>query len=344
MDLSFGARLRLQRERRHVALSAIAAETKINLSLLEALERDDLSRWPEGIFRRGYVRAYAQAIGLEPGPVVRELVELFPDSIDMPPPGLATQPNPTEPSVSGESPTRLGRMITSAFAAVPAVQHPQRREPAGATVIAAALDSPGAGEPVRPEPDAAAVAQDDAIDDEPHRPTPGGSTADGDGRVESEPLRPEPSLAAAAHLCTRLGQVLDRREVPPLLEDAAKILDAVGLILWCWDPHASALRPSLAHGYSDAVLARLPGVRRDEDNATAAAFRSAEPCVVNGGDGVTGAVVVPLMATRGCVGVLALELRYGGEERESVRALATILAAQLVTLIGSGPLAEAVSA
>jgi GAF domain-containing protein len=122
------------------------------------------------------------------------------------------------------------------------------------------------------------------------------------------------------------------------------MLDAVGLVVWSWDHRGSALRPSLAHGYSDTVLARLPIVQGDADNAIAAAFRSAEPCVVNGGDDVTGAAVIPLMAPGGCVGVLALELRNGGERRESVRALATIIAAQLVTLLGSAPIAAAASA
>jgi hypothetical protein len=42
--------------------------------------------------------------------------------------------------------------------------------------------------------------------------------------------------------------------------------------------------------------------------------------------------------------VLAVELRHGDEQREDVRALATILAAQLVTLVESAPLAEAVNA
>jgi hypothetical protein len=42
--------------------------------------------------------------------------------------------------------------------------------------------------------------------------------------------------------------------------------------------------------------------------------------------------------------VLAVELRQGGEQRESVRALATILAAQLATFVGSVPLAQAANA
>jgi hypothetical protein len=137
---------------------------------------------------------------------------------------------------------------------------------------------------------------------------------------------------------------LETRDVAPLLEGAAKILNAVGLVVWIWDPHQTALRPALAHGYSDDVLAQLPGVRRDADNATATAFRSAQTRIVNGSDLASGAVVVPLMTPGGCGGVLAVELRHGREQSESVRALAMIFAAQLATLVGFAPLAEAVNA
>ena len=83
MPESFGAQLRQRRERQQIALTTIAEQTKIKLSLLEALERDDLSHWPEGIFRRAFVRAYAHAIGLEPDVVVREFLEVHPDPIEV---------------------------------------------------------------------------------------------------------------------------------------------------------------------------------------------------------------------------------------------------------------------
>ena len=76
---SFGRRLRFQRERRGIRLETISASTKINASLLGDLERDDVSKWPSGIFRRAFVREYAAAIGLAPEPVVAEFVKLFPD-------------------------------------------------------------------------------------------------------------------------------------------------------------------------------------------------------------------------------------------------------------------------
>src|SRR3982075_2643440 len=82
MAESFGARLRQRREREQITLTSIAEQTKISLSLLEGLERDDVSHWPAGIFRRAFIRAYAHAIGLEPDVVVREFLELYPDPIE----------------------------------------------------------------------------------------------------------------------------------------------------------------------------------------------------------------------------------------------------------------------
>src|ERR687893_2468199 len=81
MPDSFGARLRRQREQQNIPLVTIAEQTKIKVSLLEALERDDVSRWPVGIFRRAYIRTYAHAIGLSPDQVLREFLERYPDPV-----------------------------------------------------------------------------------------------------------------------------------------------------------------------------------------------------------------------------------------------------------------------
>ena len=89
MPESFGARMRRRREQQQIALTTIAEQTKIKLSLLDALERDDVSRWPPGIFRRSFVRAYAQAIGLDPEATLREFLEQFPDPVDPAVPGRA---------------------------------------------------------------------------------------------------------------------------------------------------------------------------------------------------------------------------------------------------------------
>jgi transcriptional regulator with XRE-family HTH domain len=81
-DQSFGRRLRRERERRQIALRSIAENTKISMSLFADMERDDVSRWPSGIFRRSFIRAYAQAVGLDPDETAREFLERFPDPHD----------------------------------------------------------------------------------------------------------------------------------------------------------------------------------------------------------------------------------------------------------------------
>lgn len=75
---SFIARLRRHRERNGISLAQIGAETRINPELLEALERNDLSAWPRGVYARAWMRAYASAIGLDPIDTVDEFCRLFP--------------------------------------------------------------------------------------------------------------------------------------------------------------------------------------------------------------------------------------------------------------------------
>jgi transcriptional regulator with XRE-family HTH domain len=96
---SFGRRLRRERERRQIALTSIAENSKISVSLLRDLERDDVSKWPPGIFRRSFMRAYAQAVGLDVEATTREFLERFPD----PDPDGLNRPKSTLPA----SPLRL---------------------------------------------------------------------------------------------------------------------------------------------------------------------------------------------------------------------------------------------
>src|SRR5713226_8014194 len=115
MPESLGARLRQRREKEQIALTTIAEQTKIKLSLLEALERDDVSHWPAGIFRRSFIRSYAHAIGLEPDVVVREFLELHPDPIAVLPTALTAALEVGAGSVSPRPPTRLRYLVGTAI-------------------------------------------------------------------------------------------------------------------------------------------------------------------------------------------------------------------------------------
>jgi transcriptional regulator with XRE-family HTH domain len=78
-DQSFGKWLRHERERRQISLESVADRTKIGIGLLRALERDDVSRWPPGLFRRSFIRSYANATGLDAETILLEFLTRFPD-------------------------------------------------------------------------------------------------------------------------------------------------------------------------------------------------------------------------------------------------------------------------
>jgi hypothetical protein len=75
---TFVTRLRRHRERGRVTLDDIAAATCVKRQLFEALEQNDLSAWPRGVYARAWIRAYAAYVGLDPADTVEEFCRLFP--------------------------------------------------------------------------------------------------------------------------------------------------------------------------------------------------------------------------------------------------------------------------
>jgi cytoskeleton protein RodZ len=73
----FGKTLREARERRGVTLRQIASATKLSVSQLEALERNDVAKLPGGIFSRGIVRSYAAQVGLDPEKAIQDFIAHF---------------------------------------------------------------------------------------------------------------------------------------------------------------------------------------------------------------------------------------------------------------------------
>ena len=154
-------------------------------------------------------------------------------------------------------------------------------------------------------------------------------------RVGPPPAHSVPglNLADAAALCGDLAKVMDTREVPPLFERAALILAAKGAVLWVADPGGSLLRPSLTHGYSDRVVAKLGSLTIDADNLTSLAYRTLRSQTVNGDAPASpGAIAVPLLGASGCVGVLAAET-LNQKPAHDVLPVAQMIAAQLAALV-----------
>ncbi|HLY59466.1 MAG TPA: RodZ domain-containing protein [Terriglobia bacterium] len=75
---TFGANLRREREMRGVPLDEIAAATKISIRCLQALEAEEFSKLPGGIFTRSFVRSYARYLGLNEETVMAEFQMIAP--------------------------------------------------------------------------------------------------------------------------------------------------------------------------------------------------------------------------------------------------------------------------
>jgi cytoskeleton protein RodZ len=96
-----GADLRRARIARKKSIEDISRATKINSSLVRAIENEAFNTLPGGLFTRGFLRAYAREVGLDPEEVVgryrAEFEALAPDAEA---PAQPDAPLPAEPVTS----------------------------------------------------------------------------------------------------------------------------------------------------------------------------------------------------------------------------------------------------
>jgi cytoskeletal protein RodZ len=70
MNQTLGSTLRLERVRRAMSVSELSRVTRIPVQSLEAIESDRFDELPGEVFVRGFLKAYAQAVGLVPADVL----------------------------------------------------------------------------------------------------------------------------------------------------------------------------------------------------------------------------------------------------------------------------------
>ena len=148
-----------------------------------------------------------------------------------------------------------------------------------------------------------------------------------------EAARPLPSLdlEAAASLCRDLSRVT-ATAFPELLGRAAGVLQASGAVVWIGAE--GELLAAASHGYPPEMLDRFGPIAKSDDNVTAAAWRTGELRAAGGDEpAAKAALAVPLFNPERCFGVLALELLSGRERDPDVRAVATMIGAQLATVV-----------
>lgn len=67
---SLGRYLKVQRKLRDISLDEVSRASRVAPTWLEMLEGDAFDKLPGDIFTKGYLRLYAEAIGLDPDDVV----------------------------------------------------------------------------------------------------------------------------------------------------------------------------------------------------------------------------------------------------------------------------------
>ena len=92
MDL--GADLRNAREHAGLSLPELAARTRIPQRTLRAIEENDFSNIPPGVFARSFIRTYAREVGVDPDEAVaqyRSMTEPVVEPSDEPEPEVAVE-------------------------------------------------------------------------------------------------------------------------------------------------------------------------------------------------------------------------------------------------------------
>jgi hypothetical protein len=137
-----------------------------------------------------------------------------------------------------------------------------------------------------------------------------------------------PVLQSLSALCAEIGRVSDIAELEPILGRAAELMGARGLVVWMVSAGARQLEPLVAHGYDEALIARMGTIAIDDHNVTAAAFRTEAPTSTAADESGPGAVAVPLLSPAGISGVLAAEVPADADLGRAA-AVAGVIGAQL---------------
>ncbi|MFH1970392.1 MAG: helix-turn-helix domain-containing protein [Verrucomicrobiota bacterium] len=69
---SIGQILKAARERRQISISDVAVATKMTSTFVQAIEADDFDALVAPIYARGFIKLYAECVGLDPMPLLKQ--------------------------------------------------------------------------------------------------------------------------------------------------------------------------------------------------------------------------------------------------------------------------------
>ncbi len=147
-------------------------------------------------------------------------------------------------------------------------------------------------------------------------------------------------LTPLAAACEALARISDGAKLPGVLDAVRPTLGARGLAVWLAD--GASLRIAASSGYDPRVVERFPVLSTADDTPTSQAFATVAPVRTPPRTTQPAAVAVPIVGARGTTGVLSFEMANGRDASTEVVAAATIVAAQLASLLEPVPAADSV--
>ncbi len=110
-----GATLRAAREKRKLTQADISEATRIKIHVINAIENNDFSEVAAPLYGKGFIKMYAEVVGLDPAPLLRDYMERHARVVH---PSLQSERPPAAPSNNGiPMPSTLDRFKTSGGAA-----------------------------------------------------------------------------------------------------------------------------------------------------------------------------------------------------------------------------------
>lgn len=144
-------------------------------------------------------------------------------------------------------------------------------------------------------------------------------------------------LTPLAAACEALARISDGAKLPGVLDAVRPTLGARGLAVWLAE--GASLRIAASSGYDPRIVERFPVLGATDDTPTSQAFAKVAPVRTPPRTTQPAAVAVPIVGARGTTGVLSFEMANGRDASTEVVAAATIVAAQLASLLEPVPAA-----
>ncbi|MDA0990496.1 MAG: helix-turn-helix transcriptional regulator, partial [Verrucomicrobia bacterium] len=94
--MALGSQLHEARRKRNLTASEVAAGTRVKVQFIEALENEDFDKFPAPIYGKGFIKLYAEYVGLDPRPLIDEYIDISSPKA----PGAAHDEDEPAPSVA----------------------------------------------------------------------------------------------------------------------------------------------------------------------------------------------------------------------------------------------------